>query len=116
MGHIEEVPRPVDVVTVGQVAVGHVEDVKLEAGGDSLDRYEIFHKTDLTGGLCASNKCLDVFGMSESDKIKNLPRKRKTSPSVAEDMTPEKRKRSAPLVVRRRKSEKIENPIFSTNL
>ena len=66
----------------------------------------IFYKTDLTGGLCMRNECMNVFETSENKKIEDLPRKRKTSPSVTEEMTPEKRTRQTPLEVRRRNSEK----------
>ena len=94
-------------MTVGQVDASDVENVKLDAGNHSLDREEVFHRTDLTGGSCVRSMCL---GISESGnrKLNNLPRKRKTGPSV-EEMTPEKRKkRGAPVVGMRRKSEKLK--------
>ena len=90
-----------------------VENVKLDAGNHSLDREEVFNRTDMTGGSCVRIMCLGI-SESENKKSNNLPRKRKTGPSV-EEMTPGKRKKKEAPVVGR-KSEKIKFKIKNKNL
>ena len=89
-------------------------DVERDAGDCPHDRVEAFHKNILTEGSCVS-LCV---GESEKLIFKNLPKKRKTGPSVeVDDMTPEKRKKSStPLAGRNRKPEKIKININHKNL
>lgn len=109
-GLSNEDPRQLDHVTVEQCAV---DDVELDEQGEALDRDEVSHQVDRTGGSCEIDECVIV--MSENKETKNLPRKRKKNPSVEEEMTPGKRMRNTPLAVRKARSE-IKNKIKNKNL
>ena len=115
---MEEIPQPTPHVTVvGQSDRDDVSDVVRDKGEALHDKVEafnrFFHRIDRTVKTCGGDMC-DV---SENKFKNNLPRKRKISQSLGEEVTPGGKKRITPLVAsKRNKPETKLNSNKKTNV